>query len=31
MNFDIFLKLQGIDGESQDKAHPKAIQLIYWE
>jgi type VI secretion system secreted protein Hcp len=28
---DIFLKLDGINGESQDKAHPRAIQVIFWE
>jgi type VI secretion system secreted protein Hcp len=31
MHSDILLNLVGIDGESQDKAHPKAIQVIYWD
>jgi type VI secretion system secreted protein Hcp len=31
MASDILLKIDGIDGESKDARHPKAIQLIYWE
>ena len=27
---DIFLKLEGIDGESTDSKHPKEIELLNW-
>ena len=27
MPFDMFLKIDGIDGESQDKTHPNEIQI----
>lgn len=30
-NSDILLKIDGIDGESQDKTHSKAIQVMHWE
>jgi len=30
MAVDIFLKLNGIDGESKDSKHPKEIELLSW-
>lgn len=30
MAMDIFLKIEGIEGEAKDKAHPKEIQLLSW-
>ncbi len=30
MAVDMFLKLDGIDGESQDKAHKKNIDILAW-
>ncbi|BCQ24771.1 type VI secretion system tube protein Hcp [Caballeronia sp. NK8] len=31
MTSDIFVHIQGIDGESQDAQFPKAIQAFHWE
>ena len=30
MAVDMFLKLNGVDGESQDKAHGKEIDILAW-
>jgi type VI secretion system secreted protein Hcp len=30
MAHDIFIKINGIDGESQDKSHPNEIDVIGW-
>jgi len=30
MTQDIFIKIKGIDGESQDESHPKEIDVIGW-
>jgi type VI secretion system secreted protein Hcp len=30
MAVDMFLKLDGIEGESQDNAHPKSIDVLAW-
>ena len=30
MSVDMFLKLEGIDGESQDKKHEKEIDVLAW-
>ena len=30
MSFDMFLKIESIDGESADKAHAKAIDVLSW-
>jgi type VI secretion system secreted protein Hcp len=27
---DIFIKIKGIDGESQDASHPDEIEVIGW-
>ncbi|MDR5738845.1 MULTISPECIES: type VI secretion system tube protein Hcp [unclassified Caballeronia] len=31
MTSDIFIQIQGIDGESQDADFPKAIDVLHWE
>ena len=30
MAFDMFLKLEGIEGESADKTHGKEIDILAW-
>ncbi len=30
MAVDMFLKIEGVEGESTDKAHPKEIDLLSW-
>lgn len=30
MAVDIFLKINGVDGESQDEAHPNEIEVVSW-